>query len=68
MDRTRGAVEAELELLERAADEGSLDHIRAARLKAALRRYVQARELLRHGGTGDEPVEEIAPIRRVEPI
>jgi hypothetical protein len=63
---SRGHLEAETELLEAAAEEGSLDHVRAAKMKAAIRRYAQARALLRHGGAGDEEVEPNAPIRRIE--
>ena len=65
---SRGRREAELELWEAAADEGSLDHVRAAKMKAALRRYAQARGLLGYGGIGDEPVDEIDPIGKIEPI
>ena len=65
---SQGRREAELELLERAAEEGSLDHIGAAKMKAALRRYAQARALLGHGGFSDEEVDEIAPVGRIEPI
>ena len=54
--------------MERAADEGSLDHIRANKMKAALRRYAQARALLRHGGRGDEEVDPIERVGRIEPI
>lgn len=65
---SRGRREAELELLEAAAEEGSLDHVRAAKMKAALRRYAQARGLLGYGGIGDEEVEEIDRVGRIEPI
>ncbi|MBV8074427.1 MAG: hypothetical protein JO140_03280 [Candidatus Eremiobacteraeota bacterium] len=68
MDGSREAIEAQTRLLEAAADEGSLDHVRAAKLKAAIRRYVLARQLLKYGGVGDEPIEEIEPIRPIKPI
>jgi len=65
MDRDPTA--AELALLERAAEEGSLDPPGAKRMKAALRRYALARAVRGYEDYDDE-IEPVARTERIEPI